>query len=296
MRNIIIFALILFLLTPNLQSQGPPNTNALISEFYNNFTSKESNKDIKEKIERLIKLNPENPHLYSFLASVEWTLIGRELGLSLSETKNLSKNGDYAKRIFEYRKILEEGLKQAELKSGEEKEIAKAEILLEHSKLQYRFLGNLRDADKISVEITKSLRNSTSCHKYFFLGTLRFGMSEQGKFKRFAIYLFSESYKELAKIDPDVFSKNKSIEWLEIAQKCGFDENSKKLWIENEFFLINAYDSYRQNVTTRERLTVLEKEFSVVKSLNTMFPKNKDLAKKILLIENEMTNYTYLKK
>lgn len=296
MRQILSFALILFLFTPNLQSQDPPNTDALISEFYNNFTSKESNKDIKEKIEQLIKLNPENPYLYSFWASVEWTLIGRELGLSLSETKNLSKNNDYSKRILEYRRVLEEGLKQAELKSGEEKEIAKAEIFLERSKLQYRFLGNLRDADKTSAEIIKALRNLTSCRKYFFLGTLRFGMSEQGKFKRFAIYLFSESYKELAKIDPDVFSKNKSVEWLENAHKCGYNEASKKAWIENAFFLINAYDSYRQNVSTRERLAVLEKEFNIAESLNNMFPQNKDLSKKKLLIENIMANYTYLKK
>ena len=273
--------------------QNTEDVDALISEFYNNFTSEESNRTIKEKIEQLIKLRPENPHLYSFWASVEWVLIGRELGLALGDKKNISDNEIYAPRITRHEQMVKIGLEYTE-KIDSEKELAKAALLLEKSKLQYRFLGNIRDADKTSAKIIQIIDNSPSCYKYFYLGSMRFSMSNRSRIERLGIYILSDSYAELYKIDRDVFNKNKSIEWLERAYQCEQKSmGQKKTWIETTFFLANAYNTYRKGLQIEDELPILEKETKITGELNALFPKNNDLAKRHKLNKLRQETLTY---
>ena len=269
-----------------------PNTDAFVAEFYNNFVSIQSNKAVKEKIERLIEKHPQNPHLYGFWASVEWTLIGRELGLKANEVMNISKNQKYAQRLTIYKQMLERGFNQVENDN-----LLEAVLLFERGKLEYRFLGDLRGADKTSAEIVRKLSNESSCHKYFFLGSIRFSMSTQGKIQQFAIYMLSENYKELQKLDNDVFSKDKSMEWLELAYKCPYDALSRKIWIDNAFFLISAYEIYKKNLSVRGEMPVLEKEIRVSSVLTAMFPQNTAMIEKHNLVElRHKTLSNYLKR
>ena len=277
-KRVIWFTVLTFLHAEAMHAQESYEIDSLVSEFYNNFVSKESNKEVKENIERLLERYPENPYLYNFWASVEWILMGRELGLKLNETKNISKDSAYTKRIAIYERMIEKGLLESAKLSDEEKSLSKAALLFEKSKLQYRFFEDIKSADKTSAAVIQILENTSSCHKYFFLGSIRFSLSNQSKAKQLAIYFLSDSYEELYKLDSDVFNKEKSIEWLKRAYECGYSAvKHKNIWIETAFILINAYANYRRGLSLDNELVIIKKEMAISHALALMFPQNEDL-------------------
>ena len=260
--------------------QEPVTVDTLLTDFYNNFDSVESNREVKNDIEKLIEEHPNDPHLYSFRATVEWTLIGHELRLKMNENKNISKDNMWAKRLQTHNEMIDRGIALTNNKTDPDSIFARTALFFERGKLIYRFGNGPKSADLITAEGIRILNiENLPCQTYFFLGTIRFGMSTQGKLGRFAIYLFSKNYEVIQKLDRDVFNIKKSVKWLELAYQCDYDTIiHKKMWAETAFFLVNAYNTIRKNLSTTEELAILEKEIVITDMLTLSFPKNKDIA------------------
>lgn len=285
------FGICAFFLLPGMaHAQKTVEVDALLSEFYNNFNSVEKNRAVKEGIERLIEQYPDDPYLYSFWASVEWILTGHELKIEVSDRQNISEDKQWAKRLKTYTRVIDKGLTLTKEKTDHDSFMARAELLFEKSKLQYRFFGDLRGADRTTAELIAFLQNRESCHNYFFWGSARFGLSTQGILTRAFIPFLSYTYEALKKLDTDVYNIEKSVEWLEHAYRCGYDTPSrKKLWIETAFFLANAHESRRQNHSVREELPILEKQISILGILTLMFPGHQKVVKHYEYLELRKT-------
>lgn len=275
------------------------NYDQILLNFYNYFDNLESNRQAKKDTEQLIALFPEEPYLYELWATIEWTLLGHELGLKLGENKDLSSLPIYQARAANYEQMIRKAL--ALTVSVQEKTTrklnAQAALRFERSKFLVRFsegTGRLIKADEETRQGIKALGEilvdlPDFCPAYFFLGAIRHLLisgSEAWSIKRGLVRFGSKSYKTLGQlpiIQEDVFDEEETVRWLEKAFACGYQEWwFKKSWIENGFLLTEVYAKYRQKKDLVQELIILEKrELPLLIHLTNLFPANQGLSQKL---------------
>ncbi|MBI2676806.1 MAG: hypothetical protein HYX21_02565 [Candidatus Yanofskybacteria bacterium] len=284
----------------NQEEQRYEQLNRVVDSFYNNFESKESNaQDLKDAWE-LLRKYPDDPYFYDLWASIEWVLLGHELGVGLDKQKNISDNMELAGRAKKYHEIVGQGFKLASSQDNHKHLLAQAILLFSQAKFIYRFEGNLSglsQADKDTADgikiLKKILKENPDFHSaYFFLGATRYGLASKTdplSLKRLFVRWKSYTYSELYYFaDDDVFNKSTALKWIEKSYENSYDKPwLKKTWLESALLLAEVYDDQREKFMnggkSKNEWLVLEKEVSLLEKLVTTFPNRSDIARKLQL-------------
>lgn len=267
--------------------------------FYNYYDRVDKNLEAKLKIEELIAQYPGDPYLYDLWATVEWVLLGHELGVKLGERKNIDGDDKYRERISHFRDMVNKGLILTEKQSSSRLRFAQASLWLDHARFSYSYAGGLNKADEESANGFITIRtilgeNKDFCPAYFPLGITRFRFSKESFFKRAGIKIFSRSYEEISLLNVKVMDSNEGMKWIEKTYECGYQEPwLKENWIEASFALLSIYERYRSDIDG-ERLELVflkEKELPLTQRLLDLFPENIGLAEKLKEKEKLIQGY-----
>ncbi|MBI2057708.1 MAG: hypothetical protein HYT63_01865 [Candidatus Yanofskybacteria bacterium] len=300
----------------NQEEQKYEQLNKIVDSFYDNFESKEINAQNLENAWELLRKYPDDPYFYDLWSSIEWVLLGHELGVGLDKQKNISDNVELAGRAKKYHEIVGQGFKLASSQDNHKHLLAQAILLFSQAKFIYRFEGNLSglsQADKDTADgikvLKRILKENPNFHSvYFFLGATRYGLASKTdplSFKRLFVRWKSYAYNELYYFaDDDVFNKSTALKWIEKSYENSYDEPwLKKTWLESALLLAEVYDDQREEFKnsgkSKNEWLILEKEVPLLKRLVTTFPNRKDMAKKLELANPRLkvlSNYFSSKK
>lgn len=274
----------------------------IISLFYNYYDQVDKNREAKEKTGKLIAKYPDDPYFYDFWATIEWVLLGHELGVKLGERKNIDGDDRYRERIIFFRETINKGLALTKGQAGSRLLFAQASLWLNQARFSYSYAGGLIQADQESAYGFAALRTILGeledfCPAYFPLGLTRFKFSKENFFGRLFIKGFSKSYEGISLLNVRVMNSNEAMQWMEKTYQCGYQEIwFKENWVESSFALLSVYEQYRSDLDDDGlKLSWLkEKELPLTKKLLDLFPENTALAKR--LKEKEKLAQDYLSK
>lgn len=269
----------------------------IIDFFYNNFESVEKNMEAQKNAWDLLQKYPNDPYLYDLWTSIEWALLGHELGSGLDQQRNISELPVFSTRIKQYHEVVDQGLKLTEEKNDDIKYLlAKSLLFFARAKFIYSFEGSLSglaQADKETAQGIKTLKKILAKDfafgpAYFFLGTTRYGLAaktEAWSPKRLVIRLGSYAYDELYYIDNDVFNKRSALGWIE--KEYQYNDAKpwlKKIWLESAILLFKIYPDYRKGLKLSQELEILEtKEVPLLENLVEILPNRQDLVQGLKL-------------
>ncbi|HEY4484325.1 MAG TPA: hypothetical protein VI978_01215 [Candidatus Paceibacterota bacterium] len=295
------------------EEQKYEQLNKVVDSFYDNFESKKSNAEDLKNAWELLQKYPDDPYFYDLWASIEWVLLGHELGVGLVQQKNISSNSELSIRARSYHEIVGQGFKLTEDKSDTKFLLAKAILLFNQSKFTYRFEGNLSGLSKADketadgIKVLKTiLKEKPDFHSaYFFLGATRYGLASKTdpwSPKRLFVRLKSYTYDELYHLaDDDVFNKSTALKWLVESYQNGYDQPwLRKTWLESAILLSGIYPDYRKDLKIKQELEILKnQELPLLKKLIETLPNRKDVQQRLVLAqlrEQVLENYISSKK